>query len=73
LTQENNEEAIKKTWEDIAAQARKSVHQPDENGFIHSPYPKTWEEAENDAIELAKQEHPAEWEQYRKITEGEGK
>jgi hypothetical protein len=66
---EKNENLIRNTWLNIVTQAKRSVHLPDENDIVHSPYPKTWEEAENDAIELAKKEHPAEWEQYRKINE----
>jgi len=58
---------IRNTWTKIVMHAIESVHRPDENGIVHSPYPKTWEKVEKDAIELAKIEYPKEWEQYERL------
>jgi hypothetical protein len=65
---EQDETLIINTWTNIVANAKRSVHRPDGNGIVHSPSPKTWEEAEKDAIELAKKEHPKEWEQYERLS-----
>ena len=62
-----NEIIVRNTWQNIINEAKKSLYRPDENGVVHSPSPKTWKEAEKDAIELAKIEYPNEWEQYKKI------
>ena len=59
---------IRNTWANIVANAKRNIHRPDENGSVYSPHPKTWEEAEKDAIELAKKEYPREWEQYEKLS-----
>ena len=68
VQQNDDETLISNTWINIAADAKRSVHRPDEKGIIHSPSPKTWEEAEKDAIELAKTEHPGAWEQYERLS-----
>jgi len=64
---EQDETLIRNTWANIVANAKRSVHRPDENGIVQSPSPKTWEEAEKDTIELAKKEYPKEWEQYERL------
>jgi len=63
-----DETLIRNTWANIVANAKRSVHRPDENGNVQSPSPKTWEEAEKDAIELAKKEYLKEWEQYERLS-----
>jgi hypothetical protein len=65
---EQDETLIRNTWTNIIVDAKRSVHRPDKNGIVHTPSPKTWEEAEEDAIELAKKEYPKEWEQYERLS-----
>ncbi|AEF84080.1 hypothetical protein TREPR_1243 [Treponema primitia ZAS-2] len=60
-----NDAIIRNTWISIENQARKSVHYSDKDGIVIAPYPKTWAEIENDAIEFAKVEYSKEWEQYK--------